>query len=122
MNQNAKLIKARVCQWNKAAAVLQDGRNHDIQHADTARAMHCFTGAVLAALPMHPPLPWSGLVEQQKIFRKVRVLASGEWEENLKPETRDLRQGTGKNHPNFSIQNLKLLSIDLGKNWPKQNL
>jgi len=49
-------------------------------------------------------------------------VASGEWEENLKPETRDLRPGTGKNHPNFSIQNLKLLSIDLGKNWPKQNL
>jgi len=75
MNQNAnELIKARVRQWNKAAAVLQDVRNHDIQHADTARAMHCFTGAVLAALPKHPPLPWSGLVEQQKIFRKVRVL------------------------------------------------
>ena len=80
MNQNVnELIKARVRQWNKAAAVLQDVRNHDIQHADTARAMHCFTGAVLAALPKHPPLPWSGLVEQQKIFRKVRVLASGEW-------------------------------------------
>lgn len=75
MNQNVnELIKARVHQWNKAAAVLQDVRNHDIQLADTARAMHCFTGAVLAALPKHPPLPWSGLVEQQKIFRKVRVL------------------------------------------------
>ena len=75
MNQNVnELIKARVRQWNKASTVLQDVRNHDIQHADTARAMHCFTGAVLAALPKHPPLPWSGLVEQQKIFRKVRVL------------------------------------------------
>ena len=85
MNQNAKLIKARVRQWNKAVAVLQDVRNHDIQHADTARAMHCFTGAVLAALPMHPPLPWSGLVEQQKIFRKVRELTSGEWPSLKKP-------------------------------------
>ena len=86
MNQNVnELIKARVRQWNKAAAVLQDVRNHDIQHADTARAMHCFTGAVLAALPKHPPLPWSGLVEQQKIFRKVRELTSGEWPSLKKP-------------------------------------
>jgi hypothetical protein len=75
MSQNANdLIKARVLQWNKAALVLQQVRDQDIQLADTARAMKCFSGAVLAALPKHPPLPWSGLVEQQKFFRKMRTL------------------------------------------------
>ena len=80
-------------QWNTAANVLQDVRNYDIQHADTARAMHCFTGAVLAALPKHPPLPWSGLVEQQKIFRKVRELTSGEWPSLKKPFKKGLYKG-----------------------------
>jgi hypothetical protein len=54
--------------------VLQDVRDKDIQLADTARAMKCFSGAVLAALPKHPPQPWSGLVEQQRFFRKLRTL------------------------------------------------
>jgi hypothetical protein len=75
MSQNVNdLIKARVHQWNNAALVLQEVRDKDIQLADTARAMKCFSGAVLAALPKHPPLPWSGLVEQQKFFRKLRTL------------------------------------------------
>jgi hypothetical protein len=75
MSQNANdLIKARVLQWNKAALVLQQVRDQDIQLADTARAMKCFSGAVLAALPKHPPQPWSGLVEQQRFFCKLRTL------------------------------------------------
>ena len=75
MSQNVNdLIKARVHQWNNAALVLKEVRDKDIQLADTARAMKCLSGAVLAALPKHPPLPWSGLVEQQKFFRNLRIL------------------------------------------------
>jgi hypothetical protein len=73
-SQDADLIKARVRQWNAAMPVLQDVRDKDIQLADTARAMKCFSGAVLAALPKHPPQPWSGLVEQQRFFRKMQTL------------------------------------------------
>lgn len=73
-SQDADLIKARVRQWNAAMPVLQDVRDKDIQLADTARAMKCFSGAVLAALPKHPPQPWSGLVEQQRFFRKMQSL------------------------------------------------
>ena len=73
-SQDANLIKARVRQWNAAMPVLQDVRDKDIQLADTARAMKCFSGAVLAALPKHPPQPWSGLVEQQRFFRKMQTL------------------------------------------------
>jgi hypothetical protein len=36
--------------------------------------MKFFTGAVLAALPNRPPLPWSGLVEQQRVFRKLEKI------------------------------------------------
>jgi len=72
--QDNDLIKARVRQWMAATPVLQEVRDKDIQHADTARAMKCFSGAVLASLSKHPPLPWSGLVEQQKFFCKLRTL------------------------------------------------
>jgi len=73
-SQDNDLIKARVRQWMAATPVLQEVRDKDIQHADTARAMKCFSGAVLAALPKHPPQPWSGLVEQQRFFRKMQTL------------------------------------------------
>jgi hypothetical protein len=67
-----ELLKARVRQWNVATPVMQGGRDCDIQSADTARALAFFRGAVLAALPKNPPLPWSGLVEQQLWFSKLR--------------------------------------------------
>jgi len=73
MNSQVKnSVKARVLQWNAAAPVMDVVRDNDIRYADTARAMKFFTGVVLAALPMHPPLMWSGLVEQQRCFRKLR--------------------------------------------------
>jgi len=73
MNSQVKnSVKARVLQWNAAAPMMDVVRDNDIRHADTARAMKFFTGVVLAALPMHPPLMWSGLVEQQRCFRKLR--------------------------------------------------
>jgi hypothetical protein len=73
-NRNKDLIKSRVQQWRKAAPVLQEVRDNDIRLADTARALKLFSGAVLASLPKNPPLPWSGLVEQQQSFRKLRAL------------------------------------------------
>ena len=75
MNQNDnELIKSRVRQWDVVAPALQEIRDNDIRCADTPRAMKFFTGAVLAALPNRPPLPWSGLVEQQRVFRKLEKI------------------------------------------------
>ena len=73
-HKDNKLLKARVRQWNVAIPVMQGIRDSDIQSADTARALAFFRGAVLAALRINPPLPWSGLVEQQRWFSKVRLL------------------------------------------------
>jgi len=72
-NGNKDLIKSRIQQWKKAAPVLQEVRHNDIRLADTARALKLFSGAVLAALPTRPPVPWCGLVEQQRNFRKLRA-------------------------------------------------
>jgi hypothetical protein len=68
------LIRSRVRQWDVVAPALQGIRDSDIRCANTPRAMKFFTGAVLAALPNRPPLPWSGLVEQQRVFRKIKKI------------------------------------------------
>ena len=73
-HKDNEFLKARVRQWNVAIPVMQGLRDSDIQSADTARALAFFRGAVLAALRINPPLPWSGLVEQQRWFSKVRLL------------------------------------------------
>jgi hypothetical protein len=73
-HRDKELIKAKALQWSKAESMLQEVRDNDIRLADTARAMKFFSGAVLAALPKHPPRPWSGLVEQQRHFRKLQKL------------------------------------------------
>ena len=71
-HKDNKLLKARVRQWNVAIPVMQGIRDSDIQSADTARALAFFRGAVLAALRINPPLPWSGLLEHQRWFSKLR--------------------------------------------------
>ena len=72
-NDSTDLIKARVNQWGAAAPLLQAIRDENIKTANTLQSMKCFSGMVLSALPTHPPRPWSGLVEQQQWFRKLRV-------------------------------------------------
>ena len=65
-------LKERVRQWREAADTLQSVRDEDTRRANTAKALRFFQGSVLAALASHPPRPWSGLVEQQRCFGKLR--------------------------------------------------
>lgn len=59
--------------WIRAGAVLEKVRQNDVKLADTASAMRSFTGSVLHAVRTRPPAQTSGLVEQQRLFRKFRV-------------------------------------------------
>jgi hypothetical protein len=59
--------------WVKAGAALEKIRQDDVKFADTAAAMRSFTGSVLQAVRTRPPTPTSGLVEQQRLFRKFPV-------------------------------------------------
>lgn len=59
--------------WMQAGPALDKIRREEVKLADTASAMRSFTGSVLNALRTRPPAPTSGLVEQQRIFRKIHV-------------------------------------------------
>ena len=65
------LIKVRVNQWDAVAPMLQSIRDESIKAADTHQSLKNFSGMVLAALPSHPPRTWSGLVDQQRWFRRI---------------------------------------------------
>lgn len=59
--------------WIRAGAELEKVRQHDVRSANTAAAMRSFTGSVLHAVRTRPPAQTSGLVEQQRLFRKFRA-------------------------------------------------
>lgn len=58
--------------WIHAGAALEKVRQSDVKLADTAAALRSFTGSVLQVLRTRPAAQTSGLVEQQRIFRKFR--------------------------------------------------
>lgn len=59
--------------WMRAGAALEKVRQNDVKSADTASAMRSFTGSVLNVVRTRPPAQTSGLVEQQRLFRKFRT-------------------------------------------------
>jgi hypothetical protein len=66
-------IHLRLQQWAAAAPVLQEVRDADIRKANTRQALRLLTGSILQAAARLPMREGSGLVEQQRLFRKVVV-------------------------------------------------
>lgn len=68
-----------VANWRAVTPELARMREEDIRRADTAQAMRAFEGLLPSVLKDRPPAPWSGLVEQQRWFMKIRDerIASG---------------------------------------------
>ena len=65
-------LRAYVARWQRAAPLLQQVRDADIRAADTVAMIACCNLLFRDALKHHPPLPDSGLVEQQRWFKKLR--------------------------------------------------
>ena len=59
--------------WIHAGDALEKIRHNDVKLADTAEALRSFTGSVLHVVRTRPAAQTSGLVEQQRIFRKFRA-------------------------------------------------
>lgn len=65
-------MKEWVERWKRVGPILDELRREAIRNADTALAIELFDGCVELGLRMNPPRPTSGLVEQQRYFRKAR--------------------------------------------------
>jgi hypothetical protein len=70
-NAERAAYKERVAAWQRAAPVLQEVRDADIRAANTQQAMHAFTGLAVWAVRGYPAPPTSGLIEQQRWFKKL---------------------------------------------------
>ncbi|MDX2191869.1 MAG: hypothetical protein NW201_00850 [Gemmatimonadales bacterium] len=67
--------RALVARWREAGPALQRLRDAELaamSDADTPAAIDAFAGLDRLALASHPPAPWSGLVEQQRLFQRWR--------------------------------------------------
>lgn len=72
MNSEASAINNRIAQWAAAAPILQEVRDADIRSADTARSLRNLAGTILQTAAKMPVRSSSGLVEQQRVFLKIR--------------------------------------------------
>jgi hypothetical protein len=64
-------IKAWVDRWKETGEVLSALRVEEFRRSDASAIFLSLTDACEAALIAYPPKPTSGLVEMQKIFRKL---------------------------------------------------
>jgi hypothetical protein len=65
-------LRAYAARWRRAAPLLEAQRDEDVRRTDTPSAIVAFTRLGRQALTQSPPSDTSGLVEQQRIFRKLR--------------------------------------------------
>jgi hypothetical protein len=63
----------RLSGWQKASIVLERLRAEAIRNSDTAAAIEQLSDAFESALLHYPPPATSGLVEQQRIFARLRL-------------------------------------------------
>jgi len=66
-------IRRWVAGWQKAGPLLERLRAEAIRNSDTAVAIEQLSDAFESALRHYPPAATSGLVEQQRIFARLRL-------------------------------------------------
>ena len=69
-----ELARAKECvrAWQRAGPELERMRRDDIRCADTAQSLPAFDGLFENAVLAFPPAMTSGLVEQQRRFRRLK--------------------------------------------------
>jgi hypothetical protein len=65
--------KAWVKQWQETGRRLEVIRLQELRSTDTAAAILAFAGLDTRAAELYPPPPTSGLVEMQRLFRRLRA-------------------------------------------------
>lgn len=70
-DEERSLAKRWVDTWQTAGPLLEKVREADIRASDTIRDFQIFAGLAEMEVAKRPPLPTSGLVEQQRWFMKL---------------------------------------------------
>jgi hypothetical protein len=64
-------LKEYVERWARVGPLLEKQREEEVRRSDTMAAFAIFAGMPLFNLKRFPPEPTSGLIEQQRWFRKI---------------------------------------------------
>lgn len=64
-------LKEYAERWKRLGPLLEEQREEDVRRSDTIGAFAFFAGMPLRNLESFPPGQSSGLVEQQRWFRKI---------------------------------------------------
>jgi hypothetical protein len=62
--------------WKRLGPLLEEIRDRELLSVDTTAAIQALSGLARAARLERPPHPTSGLVEQQRYFRRLRAWSS----------------------------------------------
>lgn len=65
-------LKEYVARWKRVGPLLEEQREEDVRRSDTARDIAVFGRLWRQAVRDWPPQTTSGLVEQQRLFMKLR--------------------------------------------------
>jgi hypothetical protein len=68
----SELEKNWVAAWRRAEIALADLEREEYRHIDTQKSLLNLSSAFESCRLHNPPRPTSGLVEQQRWFRKMR--------------------------------------------------
>ncbi len=66
------LMKEYVERWKRLGPLLEAQREEDVRRSETVSNIAAFGRLYSMALASSPPQPTSGLVEQQRLFSRIR--------------------------------------------------
>jgi hypothetical protein len=70
--QEEQRVRQWIRNWEVVAPVLEELRAEEIRNSDTAKAIEQLSDAFESARRHYPPPTTSGLVEQQRLFSRLR--------------------------------------------------
>lgn len=66
-----KELRDFAARWRRVGPLLEEQREDDVRRSDTASNVAAFSRLWSETVKKEPPLPTSGLIEQQRIFMKL---------------------------------------------------
>ncbi len=69
--EDQSVLREYAERWKRVGPLLEKQREEDVRQSDTISAFAFFSGMPTHNLKSFPPPPTSGLIEQQRWFRKI---------------------------------------------------
>lgn len=72
MNEEKEQLRAWANTWKKTGKILENIKREEMREVSLPETILALTDACQSALRLNPPQPTSGLIEMQKVFRRLK--------------------------------------------------